>query len=256
MNQLESIFQNLLLNSRDAFEEIQDDRKKQISIMINIQTETVEVFYQDNATGMKEEVINNIFDPFFTTKEQGKGTGLGLSIVKNIVDDHKGTIGIESECGKGTEFKLTFPLDKKRINDQQGSKSEILTQLPSVERNYKNSKILIIDDEPDVVDILSEYLEGYFDIKIVVEPLKALELIEKESFDMIITDMKMPKISGLEILSSTKKYQPKTPVLVMSGFDKKEKDLQYALSHGANDFISKPFGDLDELVMRIENHLD
>ena len=108
-NQLESIFQNLLVNSRDAFEEIQDNRKKKITSLAFVEKGKIEIIYKDNAMGMTEVTQNNIFDPFFTTKEAGKGTGLGMSICKNILDQHKGTISVDSIYGKGTKFKLTLP---------------------------------------------------------------------------------------------------------------------------------------------------
>ena len=112
MNKLESVFQNLLVNSRDSFEELGEGRKKQITISTSCEGETLKVIYSDNALGIPEEAKSNIFDPFFTTKETGKGTGLGLSISKNIVEEHKGSILVESDYGKGTKFTLTFPVDK------------------------------------------------------------------------------------------------------------------------------------------------
>ena len=107
MTQLESVFQNLLVNSRDAFEEIKDDREKCISITLE-EEDCIRVVYEDNATGMTKDVMDNIFDPFFTTKETGKGTGLGMSISKNIIEEHKGSIVVESEHGKGSKFTMTF----------------------------------------------------------------------------------------------------------------------------------------------------
>jgi len=108
MTQLESVFQNLLVNSRDAFEEVSDDREKYISILTLEEEHTLRVIYEDNAIGMTKDTTDNIFDPFFTTKETGKGTGLGLSITKNIIEEHKGSIVVESQHGKGTKFTLTF----------------------------------------------------------------------------------------------------------------------------------------------------
>ena len=112
MIQLESVFQNLLVNSKDAFEEVKDNRKKLIKISSLVEGETIKIIFEDNAVGMTKNKLNKIFDPFYTTKEAGKGTGLGLSITKNIIDEHKGTILVKSDSGKGTQFIITFPLEK------------------------------------------------------------------------------------------------------------------------------------------------
>lgn len=114
--QLESIFQNFISNSLDAFEGIKDERKKEIIIttMREYNGKTIVVVYQDNASGMTKEVIEHIFDPFFTTKGIGKGTGLGMSIAHEIIEKHKASIQLESEEGIGTKFVISFPIDRRQ----------------------------------------------------------------------------------------------------------------------------------------------
>ncbi len=107
--QLESVFQNLIVNSNDAFSEIIDNREKKISIKVRTSCDRVVFEYQDNAIGIPAPILEKVFDPFFTTKETGKGTGIGLSISKNIIDSHKGTINATSTEGKGSLFTLHFP---------------------------------------------------------------------------------------------------------------------------------------------------
>ena len=109
-NLLESIFQNFLTNSRDAFEDIKDDRSK--LIMIKIQSDhdkKVILVYTDNATGIPDEVIDHMYEPFFTTKEAGRGTGLGMSIAHGIVKQHQAEIMVESKENEGTKFTIIFP---------------------------------------------------------------------------------------------------------------------------------------------------
>ncbi|MGK5089397.1 response regulator [Bdellovibrionota bacterium FG-2] len=108
--QLESVFTNLMANSRDAFETVKDDREKQVTLSSARSAKgDVLIVYEDNAGGMTAETLQRVFDPFFTTKEVGKGTGLGMSVTFGVVENHKGTISVESEFGKGTKFTLTFP---------------------------------------------------------------------------------------------------------------------------------------------------
>ena len=255
MIQLESVFQNLLVNSKDAFDEIQDNRKKQIKISSLVERETIKITFEDNGIGMAKDNLDKIFDPFFTTKETGKGTGLGLSITKNIVDEHKGTILVKSDLGKGTKFVITFPLEKDREVNNQPMYKEHSTIVNLKKSHRKRAKILIIDDEPEVVELLYECMGEPFDTCTVVDPTKAIELIEEKVFDLILTDLKMPKVSGLDILLQAQKMQPKTPVIIMSGFGKDNKELKYALSQGAKGYIPKPFGDSDELINCLESHI-
>ncbi len=107
---LESIFQNLLVNSLHAYNDIDDDRIKEINISTSMSSDqTIQITYRDNACGMGEEVKDRIFDPFFTTKPAGEGTGLGMSITHQIVESHQGTILAESLLEKGTTFIISFP---------------------------------------------------------------------------------------------------------------------------------------------------
>ena len=107
--QLESVFSNLLQNGRDAFSEINDGRKRFISIKIFTDgPNKVNIKYEDNAGGMSEDVQRRIFEPFFTTKEIKKGTGLGMSVTYKIIANHNGKMEVESAVGKGTIFHITF----------------------------------------------------------------------------------------------------------------------------------------------------
>jgi histidine kinase len=118
-NRLEQVFINLLINARDAIEEKwqRSDHKreaKKIFLETTSQEGTVMIKVKDTGAGMPQSVLDKIFEPFFTTKKPGKGTGLGLSISYGIVEDYGGTIGVESEPGKGTIFKITFPASQAR----------------------------------------------------------------------------------------------------------------------------------------------
>ncbi|MBF0298659.1 MAG: GHKL domain-containing protein [Oligoflexia bacterium] len=112
--QLESVFQNLIANSKDAFENIKDDRKKFIKIETSVGSiadeNKIKIIYSDNAGGIPKEIIDKIYDPFFTTKSVGKGTGLGMSLAYEIIKQHTGKISVSSSVGMGTIFEIFFPL--------------------------------------------------------------------------------------------------------------------------------------------------
>lgn len=108
---LESVFQNLISNSKDAFETLQDDRNKYLFVSTSVEdSKNVIIRVKDNAGGIRENMQKDIFNAFFTTKKRGKGTGLGLSIVASTIKDHKGTIQVNSHFGDGTEFIITLPI--------------------------------------------------------------------------------------------------------------------------------------------------
>ncbi len=119
-NDIESIFQNLLINSMDAFASVKDDRKKEIRIVNRFIDGHTEIIYQDNAGGMAPEVVQRIFDPFYTTKKLEQGTGLGMSIVHGIVARHHGHIAVDSTPGEGSRFTIVLPLLKKENYDKAG----------------------------------------------------------------------------------------------------------------------------------------
>jgi C4-dicarboxylate-specific signal transduction histidine kinase len=113
-NKLESVFQNLITNARDAFAAINDGREKKLSISTHLNGKnTIEVKFRDNGCGMSEQILRKIFKPYFTTKDVGNGTGLGLSIAQSNVHEHRGNIIVKSQVGQGTEFILTFPLERR-----------------------------------------------------------------------------------------------------------------------------------------------
>lgn len=114
-NKLESVFQNLMTNARDAFDQVRDDRHKQIVISTYVgDDDQIVVKFRDNACGMPEHVATNIFNPFFTTKDVGRGTGLGLSIAHSNVKEHGGEIEAQSWEGDGTEFTIRFPRERRK----------------------------------------------------------------------------------------------------------------------------------------------
>jgi PAS domain S-box-containing protein len=188
----------------------------------------------DTGHGMTPDVIEKIFDPYFTTKSQEEGTGLGLSTCVGIVKSCEGDIRVVSEPGRGTTFFIYLPVTETTVSKEDNA-------LAKLERG-KGERILVIDDEPSIVALLEKILQkmGYT-VKGETDSLKALELIRQtpDRFDLVITDMTMPQMAGLQLSREIMVIRPDLPILACSGFSEKvtPKDVR---SYGFQGYISKP----------------
>jgi len=242
---IESIFQNLLANARDAFKDVTDDREKLISITsITTSSSQVEIVFRDNADGIPDDIIKSIFDPFFTTKEVGQGTGLGLSISHGIVSDHSGTIVVTSEPGEGSVFTIVLPASENQ-NSKFISDHSAITGFEST--NVK-PKLAIVDDEQMVLEILDTYLKDDFELTLFNNPMEATVDFAEIRYDIVITDMKMPEISGLQVIKDLKDSAPDTVAIVITGHAQTDLEIAEAVEAGAAGVIPKPFPKKQEMI--------
>jgi CheY-like chemotaxis protein len=202
----------------------------------------------DTGVGIPAENIDRIFDPYFTTKEKEKGTGLGLAAVHGIVKSHCGAIFVESKIGQGTTFEVYLPLTRELDANEQEYTSQLLGG---------SERILLVDDEPDILKVETEILEklGYR-VKTAGTVRDALELFAKnpDQFDLVVTDMTMPNMTGDKLAGELQKIRSGIPILLCTGFSElisKEK----AASLGIEGFLMKPVG-LKDLSSMIRNILD
>ncbi len=170
----------------------------------------------DNGTGISKENIDHIFDPYFTTKEKYKGTGLGLSVVFGIVETCNGYIKVDSEVNQGTTFDVYFPIvDQKAVNISADRRSDLPTG---------RGHILFVDDEPDIMAIQKQFLQqlGYT-VTCPTCSTKALEMFRSkpDKFDLIISDMTMPDLTGDKLAQKIKKIRPDIPIILCTGFSEK-----------------------------------
>ncbi len=168
---------------------------------------------KDMGIGIEPDMVDKIFDPFFTTKEKGKGTGMGLSVIHGIVENMNGYIKVKSDYGHGTEFTVYLPLDVRNFIEMPlFDKKEVF---------QGKEHILLVDDEEQILDMEKMVLErlGYT-ISTRTSPIEALKAfqVSPEKFDMVITDLSMPgmtgDILGLELL----KIRPSIPIILCTGF--------------------------------------
>lgn len=202
----------------------------------------------DTGEGMNSETLDRIFEPFFTTKEVGKGTGLGLSVVHGIVKTHNGEIVINSELGKGTNVSIYFPVQ----ND-----SKNITREESFMPSKGSESILIVDDEVSITKMLQKLLQkfGYM-VNIVNNSKEAIGIFKAapEQFDLIITDLTMPDVTGLDLAKEFQEIKKGIPIILISGYATditKETMNMYNIK----EIMVKPLI-LKELTAKIRNILD
>jgi PAS domain S-box-containing protein len=188
----------------------------------------------DTGVGIPQHLLERIFDPFFTTKAPGLGTGLGLSVVHGIVSGYGGKTFVESTEGVGSTFTIFLKTDKKFT-----PKTETKPQNGETPRGREH--ILVVDDEAFIIDIMKQTLMrlGYV-VTAVTDSQSALSLIEAKTkeFDLLITDLTMPGMTGLELASLVKKARPNLPIVLCSGFNElKEIDVYQT---GIREVLKKP----------------
>ena len=206
----------------------------------------------DNGTGMSPEIKAKLFEPFFTTKEQGKGTGLGLATSYGIVKQHGGWIECESNLGVGTEFSIYLPRKdapdreiKKNIND-------------NILEATGDETILVVDDEDVVRKVAEGTLKAHgFKTISAANGKEAIEVLEERSEDvmLVLLDLTMPVMSGIETLAIIRERFAGMPVIVCSGYmvDLEGFEIENGLRPDAA--IQKPY-DIKDLTLKIRHLID
>ncbi len=194
----------------------------------------VKLTVRDTGTGIPPEVLDRIFEPYFTTKRFGEGTGLGLATVHGVVKDYGGDITVESKVGFGTEFNVYLPSVDAEM---AGSRNETD---PDTLRGAE--RILFVDDEDAAVDINSRMLRRYgYKVTGLTDSQEALALFEKnpEGFDLVITDMTMPNLTGDAFSAKVMAIRPEIPVILCTGYsDKINEEIAHKI--GIRAFVMKP----------------
>ncbi len=245
-NQLRQVFLNLVSNAIYSMKET--SKGGTLTIKTKRKDKKIIISISDTGKGIAKENVEKIFKAFFTTKEVGKGTGLGLSISKSIIEEHGGTIRVESTLGKGATFIIELPLEESvKENNIQEEKQE--------GKPLKGLRILVVDDEETILDFISMIFtkEGSV-IDKALDGKKATEYLEKYDYDIIISDFKMPAMNGFELYDWIKRHKPHLAkrVAFVTG-DILNQDIQMFFQRTGVFHINKPFGfyELKKLVSEI-----
>jgi signal transduction histidine kinase len=210
----------------------------------------VQLLVKDEGCGMDASVLERIFEPYYTTKEQGKGTGLGLSVIHGIIKNHRGDITAASTPGKGTVFTVYLPV----IED--GDVKEEFEPVNGTEKGTE--RILLIDDEEQIVSMERQMLENLgYQVTSRTDSGEALKEFSKhpENYDLVITDMTMPRMSGDELAKKLLDIKPDIPVILCTGFNEDITE-EKALEMGIQKFIMKPVikNDLATTIRSVLDH--
>jgi PAS domain S-box-containing protein len=233
--QIQQVFINIIINAEYAMNKLQG--RGTLTIKTEKLDQRVRISFIDNGPGISRENLTKLFDPFFTTKDVGEGTGLGLSLAHGIIVEHGGTIRAESEFGKGATFIIELPIDQ----EEQAAEAPN-TILSSSNPQKRRANILVIEDEKAILTLVKVILsqDGHV-VKVFDDPHKALEELYSTTFDVILLDMRMPVMSGMEIYEKILKSWPElvSRVIFITG-DTSPTIMEYITSHKIN-FITKPF---------------
>jgi PAS domain S-box-containing protein len=236
--ELREVFINLINNALDAMPE-----GGSITFSTWSDDDTVFVGVSDTGEGMSEDVMKNIFDPFFTTKTP-VGTGLGMSMAYGIITRHGGNIEVESEQWKGSTFTLQFPIATKAV-------SSIASPEPEPETNKKNLRILVVDDEEAICDILGKFLSGSgHKVKTVDNGADTINIIKVEDFDLVLCDLVMPDVSGHDVIKFLNELKKRSKIGIITGWGEKLKPIEEGMN--VDFVIRKPF-DFSELTKQIND---
>jgi two-component system NtrC family sensor kinase len=245
---LQQVILNILINAEHAINK-EERGKIKVSTGFNKKSNNVFIEIADNGQKISPQIINKIFDPFFTTKEVGKGTGLGLSTSYGIIKDHEGEITVESNKNL-TTFSIILP-------PASGDK-DIDEDAISIEKDLKvqGEPILVVDDEPVIVRLLEDFFgRKGFTVKTAATGAQALEILKTESVELIITDIKMPKMDGRQFYDEIKSSKPELleRIIFITG-DTLSTQTREFLKQIGGCYLKKPFSfeEIMRLIIRIK----
>jgi two-component system sensor histidine kinase/response regulator len=248
-HQLQQVLVNMITNAHHAVRQRPADaREITITTWSDETPRKVHIEVADTGLGIPAEVRSRIFEPFFTTKPVGQGTGLGLSLCRGIVEEHGGTITVESEPGRGTAFEITLPVTVRPASVETPGATEIPPPVGA-------KTILVVDDERDLAEVLVEALgrEGHR-VEIASNGADALRRLEEHRYDLVVSDTKMPVMDGVELFQEIARRLPTLSkrIIFVTGDVLDVEKRRFLESSGAP-FLTKPFdlGEVRRVVRRV-----
>jgi PAS domain S-box-containing protein len=236
--QLQQVFLNLIVNAEQAMKKAHG--RGTLTITTEKLDNMLRLSFQDDGPGITKENMRHVFEPFFTTKAPGEGTGLGLSLSRSIVLEHDGEMSVESEVGKGATFIVELPMV-----EALSAEEETATPTPEVKPlAAQNNKILVVDDEPTIRELLEKVLTRMgHKVDVTADAGTAMDKIYAgEAYDLIITDVRMPGMNGIELYSRILEKSPemKNRTIFITG-DVMGIDIRTFLIQNKLPYIAKPF---------------
>jgi len=240
-HQLHQVFVNLIANAQHAMRRQPGPKRLTVRGRYDAERRRVRLELADTGPGIVADVCARIFEPFFTTKPAGEGTGLGLSLCRGIVEEHRGTIAVESEPGRGTTFVIELPVETP-------PRAAARPPTASAPASARRGTVLVVDDERGVAEALAEAIrrDGH-EVEIAGDGAEALGLLAARPYDLIVSDTKMPILDGESFYRELERRHPalRHRIVFLTG-DVLSRDKREFLERTAAPFLTKPC-DLDEL---------
>lgn len=268
-DKVEKILYNLLSNAVKY-----SNLGGKVDVIVTISGDTAEIKVEDNGIGMSKEKLKHLYNRFLDgdyRKMNVMGTGIGLSLVNDLVKLHHGKISCNSVEGEGTTFTVTLPIDKDSYSEEEISKTpmavvqsadinspmneaDLETATEKEEKDgEKDYTILVVEDNTELLTLMKNILSGHFNVKTAVNGEKAQRIIEKTALDVVVTDVMMPVMNGIELTKWIKQNDDysQLPVIMLTA-KTQDDDRNEGYKVGADEYITKPFN-LSDLLIRIEN---
>ncbi len=247
-HQIQQVIVNVLTNAHQALRTVSTRRRLVLTTRYERATDRIVLEVADSGPGVAADIGGRIFDPFFTTKAPGEGTGLGLSLCRGIIDAHDGTLRLEPTQGGGATFVVELPAGAAAAAGD-GHRAE--TRLDP----EPGKTILVVDDEPDVAELLAEalLLDGHR-VDTANSGAAALDRLAERSYDLVFSDMKMPGMSGVELYDEVARRRPglERRIIFVTGDTLNPLTKRFLDRTGAPS-LSKPFG-LDAVRRLVPQH--
>ncbi len=244
-DQIQQVFLNLIINAEQAI--LTEKQHGTLKVRTSHENDIVRVSFQDDGPGIDDDTLRRIFDPFFTTKEVGEGTGLGLTICYGIIDEHNGRIWAESQPRRGATFIIELPVVAGAPR-AAGPEAEL-------EPSVTGRSILVVDDEESIQRLLGSVLQmDNHLVDTASNGREALERIAERTYDLVITDIKMPDMGGRELYEELERRDPRlaSRTIFITG-DTVSPDTRTFLQQVNNPMLAKPFRvrEVRETISRI-----
>ena len=234
-HQLHQVVVNLVTNARDELRKAPEPRLLTLRTRADAVRGRVSLDVEDTGPGISAEIRDRIFEPFFTTKPVGQGTGLGLSLCHGIVEGHGGTLCLVSEPGHGAIFRVELPVVAPPTTSGK--------RAPGAPPVVKGMRILVVDDERLVLQLLGEMLGAdHHTVDTVADGTQALEQLRRSSYDLILSDVRMPYLDGPGLYRALERRLPDLcrRFVLMTG-DVLSAEIQTFLEQTGVPGLSKPF---------------
>jgi two-component system, NtrC family, sensor kinase len=241
-HQLQQVFLNVLTNAEQAMLEAHGKGRLIIRTRTDESKTNIVIEIIDDGPGIPESHLTRIFDPFFTTKEVGKGTGLGLSLSYGMIKEHGGNIYARSNLEDGSTFVIELPIIT-RLQEETSIAPELMPQALQFENLVRGKRLLIVDDEQYILDFFVEVFHGLpMHVDTASDGRAAMHKMQASEYDLIVTDFKMPQMSGKDLFNWIKENRPhlSNRIIFVTG-DTVSVETRSFFEDNRNRYLAKPF---------------